>query len=272
MSHQTRWWRIVAGLLILMVVSLGSAVAVLTIEGIGANLSELVSRTTGIPTVYGSRDATRKRLDVVHDEMQETAVELQQFRTVLRDCEIDRAALPALLAEHEEQQRRLALATRVTRLLHSSINLGLTSHLQSSSLKALPTFGTGVVLAMTIAEMSLLCYQFDQVAELKRALTPDDSRYDRPWVCRPGTDTLAKAVYERIFRQDEDINWREECEVLQSQGVPLLDCNQFPTQGPVDPDATIGWAESLQPQHPVDPDTWIRENMARESLFPVDPN
>ena len=272
MFHEPRGWRIVVGLLILMAVSLGSAVAVLTFEGIGANLSELVSRTTGIPTVYDSRDATRKRVDVVHDELQEMGVELAKLRTALRDCEVDRAALPALLAEHEEQQRRLALATRVTRLLHSSINLGLTSHLQSSGLKALPTFGTGVVLAMTIAEMSLLCYQFDQVAELKRALTPDDARYDRPWVCRTGTDTLARAVYERVFRQDGDINWREECEVLQTQGVPLLDCNRFPTQGPVDPDATIGWAESVQPQHPVDPDAWIRENVDREILFPVDPN
>lgn len=272
MSRASGRWLVPAAVLFMMVLlSLGSAVAVLTVEGIGLRVSEVVSRMTGLPTVYGAREATRQRLDVVQQEQQSLRAELEQRATALRDCEHDRAALPALLAEHSEQQRRLAQAARVTRLLHSSINLGLSRHLQSTTLKAVPAFGTGVVTAMTVAEMGLLCYQHGQVAELRRALAPDAEAPNKPLVCRLGIEALATVVNERILRRDEPINWRDECQALEMQGVPMLDCDRFPTQGPVDPDAWIGQATNVESVHPVDPDAWIRQNVEREVLRPVDP-
>ena len=251
-------------------------IAVLTLEPVGTAVSHLFSRTTGMPTVYTARDAAQKQLSATEDERLRLLVKLAESEERGQDCANSKNQLKTelrdYLAMNEERALQLAAAARTARLIHMGINLGLSRHLQSAPLKAVPTLGTGVVMALTVTELGQMCVQHDQVNKLLLSIDADHESLERPLVCKLGPEALANLVHDRIFRESKRFNWQEECLAAESQGSTSLGCDRFPAEGPIDPDAWINAARTIEFLAPVDPDEWIRQDPNRYDLLPVDPD
>jgi len=259
-----------------LTVSTALSIALLTLEPVGTTVSGLFSRTTGIPTIYAARDETREQLATSESERLVLSFRLAESEARNVECANSKNDLKAELRDHltlnDKRSLQLAMATRTARQIHMGINLGLSRHLQSAPLKAVPTLGTGVVMALTVTELGQMCVQHDQVNNLLLTIDADHESFERPIVCKLGPEALANLVHDRIFRESKRFNWHEECLEAESQGTTSLGCHRFPAEGPIDPDAWINAARTIEFLAPVDPDEGIRQDPNRYDLLPVDPD
>jgi hypothetical protein len=259
-----------------LTLSTAFSIAVLTLEPFGTAVSDLFSRTTGIPTVYAARDETQKQLAAAENNRLHLIVKLAESEAREQECANSKNELKTELRDYltlnDERSLQLAMAARTARLIHLGINLGLSRHLQSAPLKAVPTLGTSVVMALTVTELGHMCVQHDQVNKLMLSIDAEHESLEKPLVCKLGPEALGNFVHDRIFRESRQFNWREECLEAESQGTTSLGCDRFPAEGPIDPDAWINAAGAVEFLVPVDPDDWIRQDPNRDILPPVDPD
>lgn len=260
----------------ILTISSALSIALLTLEPFGAAVSGLFSRMTGIPTIYADRDAKRELFAASKAERLLLSFRLAEAQAKQQECTNLKADLKTQVRDHltlnEQRALQLAIATRTARQIHMGIRLGLSRHLQSAPLKAVPAIGTGVVMALTVAELSQMCAQHDQVNELLLSIDADHERFERPTVCTLGPEALSDLVHHRIFRESKRFNWQEECLQAEIQATASLDCDRFPAQGPIDPDSWIDATRTIEFLAPVDPDDSIRRGPKRHDLLPVDPN